>query len=159
LLDPQRVDEVRKPQSAQFAVLVDTSRSMGVQDVPGGRLASATSWIHQQLIPAWPAGVARSVYGFSGALESLATLDAASPTGGVTALAGALQHLLAAPSEQTLAGVILCSDGNDSADGDVPAIAKEFRRKGIPIHTTSFGTTREPHDIAIENVQVKRAVP
>jgi len=159
LLDPQRVEEIRRPQSAHIAVLVDTSRSMGIKDVPEGRLGSARTWLEEQLIRAWPAGVGRSFYAFSESLESLPKLDTASPTGGVTALAGALQHLLAAPSEQPLAGVILCSDGNDSANGDALAVAKLFRRKGIPIHTATFGTTQEPRDIAIENVQVKRAVP
>src|ERR1043166_200343 len=96
LLDPQRVEEIRKTQSAHIAVLVDTSRSMGIKDVPEGRLGSARTWLEEQLMRAWPAGVGRSFYAFSESLESLPKLDTASPTGGVTALAGALQHLLAA---------------------------------------------------------------
>src|SRR5439155_19934519 len=86
-------------------------------------------------------------------------IDSTSPTVGVTALAAALQQLLAAPAEPPLAGVILCSDGIDTANGDVLAVAKSYRRKGIPIYTATFGTAEEPKDIVLENVQVKRAVP
>ena len=159
LLDPQRVEELRRPQTAQMAVLLDTSRSMGTQDVLENRLGAAKSWLYQQLLPAWPANVGRSFYAFNQSLEPLPQIDTASPTGGVTALASALQQLLALPGEQPLIGVVLCSDGNETANGDVLALAKLCRRKGIPIHTATFGTTREPRDIVLENVQVKRAVP
>ena len=45
LLDPQRVEEIRQQQTAQVAVLVDTSRSMSLKDVPEGRLGSARTWL------------------------------------------------------------------------------------------------------------------
>src|SRR6185436_2652419 len=44
-LDPQRVDEKRHQPKARLAVLVDTSRSMSLKDVPQGRLAQGTSWL------------------------------------------------------------------------------------------------------------------
>ncbi len=159
LLDPQRVEETRHSQTSQVALLVDNSRSMSIKDVPEGRLGSAKNWLRQQLLPVWPANVTRSSYTFGQSLESIPQIDNASPTGGVTALAGALQHLLALPGEQPLAGVILCSDGNENANGDALAVARLFRRKGIPIYTATFGSTEEPRDIVVENVQVKPAVP
>ncbi len=159
LLDPQRVEEILHQQSSQVAVLLDTSRSMGLQDVKGGRLRAAQSWLNQQLLLVWPASVTRPLFTFNQSLEPLAQIDKASPTGGVTALAGALQRLLALPGDEPLGGVILCSDGNENANGDALALAKLFHRKGIPIHTATFGTTEEPRDIVMENVQVKRAVP
>src|SRR5436309_2422337 len=45
LLDPEQVQEVRRQQTAQVAVLVDSSRSMGVKDVPQGRLGAAKTWL------------------------------------------------------------------------------------------------------------------
>jgi uncharacterized membrane protein len=159
LLDPQRVEELRRKQAAPVAVLLDTSRSMSIPDVPEGRFGAARTWMQQELWPAWPAAVARSCYSFGQSLEPLPNFDTASPTGGVTALAAALEHLLAVPREEPLAGVVLCSDGIDTALGDAAAMAKVYRRKGIPIHTATFGTRREPQDIVLENVQVKRAVP
>ena len=159
LLDPQRVEEIRRQQTTQVAILVDTSHSMSLKDVPDGRLGAARSWLGHQLLPACPANVTRSIYTFSQSLEPLLQLDTASPTGGVTALGSALQQLLALPGDQPLAGVIVCSDGIENASGDVLSVAKLYRRKGIPIHTATFGSTQEPRDIVLENVQVKRAVP
>ena len=159
LLDPHRVEETRRKPSAEVAVLLDGSRSMAIPDLPGGRLEAARTWLRQDLLPAWPAGAARSWYGFGQSLQPLANLDSASPTGAVTALASALEQLLALPREEPLAGVVLCSDGIDSAQGDAVAVARTYRRKGIPIHTATFGTRREMRDLVLENVQVKRAVP
>jgi uncharacterized membrane protein len=159
LLDPQRVEEVTRQQAAPVAVLLDCSRSMGLADVPENRLEVARSWLDKSLLPAWPAGVPRLFYTFAGSLESLPHLDTASPTGSVTALAGALEKVLAMPREEPLSGVVVCSDGIDSALGDPIAIAKLYRRNGVPIHTATFGTRQEPHDIVLQNIQVKRAVP
>ena len=151
LLDPQRVEEITRQQAAPVAVLLDASRSMGIRDVPGGRLEAARTWVDKTLLPAWPAHVPRLVYSFDGGLKSVPTLDTVSPTGSVTALAGALEQLLAAPRDEPLAGVVVCSDGIESALGDPAAIAKLYRRKGVPIHTATFGTRQEPHDIVPEN--------
>lgn len=159
LLNPQRVEEIRHPQTAQVAVLLDSSRSMGVKDGPETRLETAQRWLQQQLAPAWTPRVTRADYAFGRSLQLLPKLDSASPTGGVTALAGALESLLAASTEPPLAGVILCSDGLENAGRDPLAVAKAFRRKGIPIYTLACGATNEMRDIVLENVQVKRAVP
>jgi uncharacterized membrane protein len=67
--------------------------------------------------------------------------------------------LLAIPREDPLAGVVVCSDGIENARRDPEAVAKSYRRKGIPIHTVTIGTTNDLQDIILENVQVKRAVP
>src|SRR5438874_332659 len=77
LLDPQRVEEIRRQQTTRVAVLVDTSRSMSLKDMPDGRLGAVKSWVHQQLLPACPAGVTRSFYTFSQSLELLPQLDTA----------------------------------------------------------------------------------
>src|SRR4030095_2187135 len=45
LRDPQHVDEKRHQPKSRLAVLIDTSRSMSLQDVPHGRLAQATTWL------------------------------------------------------------------------------------------------------------------
>jgi uncharacterized membrane protein len=159
LLDPQRVEEERQAQTAQVAVLLDCSRSMGIKDEPGSRFESAQGWLRQQLEPAWAPQVKRVNFGFDGPLRPLPKLDSASPTGGVTALTDALEGLLAASGDPPLAGVILCSDGIENAGRDPLPVAKAYRRKGLPIHTLTCGTAREMQDILIENVHVKRAVP
>src|SRR5688500_8080573 len=54
LLNPQRVEEKRHQPKSRIAVLVDASRSMGINDVPGGRLTQGTRWLKEKLSPALP---------------------------------------------------------------------------------------------------------
>jgi len=159
LLDPQRVDEKRHAAKARLAVLVDTSRSMSIQDVPNGRLAQATSWLKNDFAPVVPNSIQVSYFTFDQSLKALATLDSASATGGVTTLADWLEKLLALPGDEPLLGVVLCSDGIDTSRREPEAAARLYRRKGIPLHTFAVGTTNETHDIILENVQARRAVP
>jgi len=159
LLDPQWIAPIRHQQKARVAVLLDTSRSMGIKDVPGGRLAFAKEWLQQKFSAAVPPEVAVSYYSFDQTLAPLASLDSITPTGSVTALADALEGLLSVHSDDPLTGVVLCSDGIENVTRQPEAVARLFRQKGIPIHVVCAGTTNDVRDILIENVQVKRAVP
>lgn len=159
LLDPQWVEKLQHRQKARVAVLLDTSKSMNTQDVPGGRLGAGRDWVQRQVLGRKPVNLEVSALRFDQALAPLPNLGAASPTGSVTALVGALEQLLAAPAEDPLTGVVLVSDGVETSAKPVEAVARQFRRKGIPVHTVLTGTTNEMKDVLIENVQVKRAVP
>jgi uncharacterized membrane protein len=159
LLEPQQVDEKRHQPKSRLAVLVDTSRSMGVKDVPDGRLGQAKAWLKNQFLPEAPGPVAISYYTFDQSLRASATLDSSSPTGSITALAGSLENLLIAPGDDPLLGVVLCSDGIESSPRDPEAVARLYRRRGIPLHTLALGTTNDMRDVILENVQVRRAVP
>ena len=159
LLDPHRVDETRHQPKSRLAVLVDSSRSMSIKDVPDGRLAQATIWLKNKFVPAVPGAIAVSYYTFDQSLRPLDTLDSASPTGGVTALADALESVLALPSDEPLLGVVVCSDGLENSVQDPEAAARLYRRRGVPIHALAVGTTNDMHDIVVENVQVRRVVP
>jgi uncharacterized membrane protein len=157
ILDPQWVDSTRHQQKSRVAVLVDTSRSMSIKDVPKDRLETAKSWLQDRLSPVTPSDVEVSYFTFNNALAPLPSLSTASPTGGVTALGNALETLLGVPADEPLAGVVVCSDGIDTTAKAPEAIARTYRRKGIPIYTLTVGTTNEMHDIVVENVRVKRA--
>ncbi len=159
LLDPQKVEPIQQRQNIRVAVLVDGSQSMSIADGSENRMALGKNWIAQKFSPEVPANVAISYATFDRALRPVSNLDSSSPTGGVTAIADALDELLAAPSDEPLAGVVLCSDGIENSQRDPEAVARLYRRKGIPIHTVTLGTTNEVRDIILENVQVKRAVP
>lgn len=167
LLDPNWVERIEHQQPTRIAVLVDTSRSMGVQDVAGTRLAAAAGWLQQEPLPAAPASAAISVFAFD---RSLVWLNSNAPprpelflnlrpVGDATGLADALENTLAATSSGPPQAVLLCSDGVETTRRDPVAVARLYRRKGIPIHTVTFGTTNEMRDLILENVQVKRAVP
>jgi len=48
LLDPEWIEAIKHQQQSRFAVLLDTSRSMGIKDIPQGRLAAAKLWLQHQ---------------------------------------------------------------------------------------------------------------
>jgi uncharacterized membrane protein len=159
ILDPQWVETIKHQPKSRLALLLDTSRSMSVRDVPRDRLSAAKDWVHKNIDQKTPAGVTVSAFNFDHSLAPLPALDSASPTGSVTAVSDALETLLAVPNQDPLTGVVLLSDGVDTTSNDPERVARLYRRKGIPIHTVTLGTTNETRDIIIENVQVKRAVP
>jgi uncharacterized membrane protein len=159
LLDPQWVEMIKHEQRSRLAVVLDTSKSMSIQDVAGPRLDAAKKWITKDLTEASPATVSLATYSFDQNLSALPALDSANPTGAVTALADSLEALLAVPNPEPLLGVVLVSDGIDNVAKFPEHAARTFRRKGIPIHTVTVGTTNEMRDVILENVQVKRAVP
>jgi uncharacterized membrane protein len=160
LLDPQWVEAIKRQPKSRVAVLLDTSRSMATKDLPdGARLDAAKHWIQHDLIAGVPAGFAVECYSFNDSLERLASIDAARTSGTNTALADALQTLLAVPGDDPLTAVVVCSDGIENQRNDPASLARIYRRKGIPIHTLTTGVTNEAQDIVLENVQVKRAAP
>ena len=159
LLDPEWIDAIKHQQKSRLAVLLDTSRSMSIKDIPEGRLAAAKRWLQNQSSTTAPADTGVDYYTFDQTLSPLPSLDRAAPTGDATGLGDALQALLAAPRDDPLAGVIVCSDGIENVRPDPETVARLYHRKGVPIHALTVGTTNDVQDIVLENVQVKRAVP
>jgi uncharacterized membrane protein len=159
LLDPEWVEPIKHQQKSRVAVLLDTSRSMSIKDLPRERLAAATEWVKQEITPAVPGNVAVNYYAFNESLAPLPSLDSARTGGDATGIADALEGLLSVPSDGPLTSVVLCSDGIENVGQNMEAVAKTYRRKGIPIHTLTSGTTNEMRDVLVDNVQVRRAVP
>src|SRR5439155_27047644 len=127
--DPQWIEPIKHQQKSRVAVLLDTSRSMSIKDVPPGRLAEGRNWLQKKFAPQVPDNVVVQYYAFNQALESLASLDTARPEGTATALADSLEALLNLSGEDPLTGVVLVSDGIESARRDPVAAARLFRRK------------------------------
>ncbi len=159
LLDPEWIDAIKHQQKSRLAVLLDTSRSMGIKDIPEGRLPAAKRWLQNEFAATAPKDVGIDYYTFNQSLASMTSLDSATANGEATGLADALQALLALPREDPLAGVVVCSDGIENLSREPESVARLYHRKGVPIHTLTVGTTNDVQDIILENVQVKRAVP
>jgi uncharacterized membrane protein len=159
LLDPEWIEAIKHHQQSRLAVLLDTSRSMGIKDVPSGRLAVAKQWLDRNFSKAPANDVNVEFYTFDQVLAQAPSLASVSARGDGSGLGDALQALLAIPSDDQLTGVVLCSDGIENVRRDPETVARLYHRKGIPIHALTVGTTNDVQDIILENVQVKRAVP
>lgn len=156
-LDPQRIKEIKHYPPSWVAVLLDTSRSMACKEGDQTRLEQARQWVHNDL--KLPVGFSPVMYGFSSNLVSLPNLDAAVANGGQTAYAQTLNDLMSETALNPPASVILLSDGSDNSLKNFEPAARAFGEKQIPINTVLLGSTNEPPDIVVENVQVKRTLP
>jgi|SRR6516225_4192301 len=91
LLDPQWIDAIKHQQKSRIAVLLDTSRSMGIKDIPQNRLAAAQGWLQNQFASAAPPDVDIDYYTFNQTLAPLNSVNSATASGDATGLADALQ--------------------------------------------------------------------
>lgn len=157
LLDPQWVEKNTRHHKARLAVLLDTSQSMGTRDVGEGRLHAGREWVRKNVSAKKPSDVEVEFFGFSDRVVR-DTNFAAAPVGKASALAAALESMLATPGDAPLTGVLLVSDGIETTTSSPEAAARRLQRRGIPVHTLVTGTTNEMRDVVLENVQVRRAV-
>ena len=153
LLDPRRVREARRIHNTQVAVLLDTSRSMGVTESGRTRIETAKAWVRDSF------GVPRdfevSLFWFDGKLEALPSLEAVTVAGDRTDIGGALEALHRVPSTEPFASVVLISDGADNVSRNLEEIATRFGREHVPLHTLCVGTSKESPAIRIESVETR----
>jgi len=157
LLDPQHVQRLLHPHKARIAIVMDASQSMATTDTAGGRLAAARAWTDKHILKDLPAGVEIVPLVFSDVLRRSTNNTPLNATGTVSAIAGALGSLLATPGDESLTGVVLLSDGIETTTQSPETVARQFRRRGIPVHTLATGTTNEMRDVVLEQLQVRRS--
>ncbi len=159
LLDPERVEEFRHYQPSCVAVMVDTSRSMGWEEQGGTRLKLAQDWLKKELKT--PPNFQVSYFGFNSnafPLSNRGDLEKVVADGNQTAYATSLENLATMTSQDAPASVVLLSDGEDNSMKSAESIARTFGERKIPVHTVVIGSSNEPPDIVVENVQVRRAL-
>jgi hypothetical protein len=66
-----------------------------------------------------------------------------------TPLLAELKRLLEAPSEFPLSGIVVLSDGRDTASGSLPAVVGAATRRKVPVFVASAGLPGEPPDNAL----------
>ena len=134
-----------------FAVLVDQSKSMTIQDRSGDR--------KKQLLKALDTPALKTVsstsdvlFGtFDTKLRLLQTIsrDSLPFTGDGTDIGGALKQLKSLMAERNLQGVLLLTDGTVTAG---PSPLYEAEELGIPVFAVGIGDSSEPHDVLVRRV-------
>lgn len=156
LMQPSLTLSSLVPQESLVAVLLDNSRSMGIQEEGSPRGAPVVGlvedgadfrtalernfrvrWSHFERAPSVPGDPARLDW-----------------SGEQTNLAAALQSVLADSRSLPFAGVVLVTDGSDNSFRDVAAVVREFAARGIPIHTVGVGPERIGRDVEIISVSL-----
>ena len=146
----------------QVAILVDTSASMGVEDISAegdnpsakmGRLSAASELLSGER------GLLRrlenkghvELYSFSDGLVSIPSLEDAQliPGGGATDIAGAIKDISQGKSLSTPSAIIVLSDGVHNSGSDPLEMAKLI---DLPIYTIGLGRSQTPKDLSIDGL-------
>lgn len=174
-LQPQWRAETKIVQPSRVAVLVDTSQSMGLADSAGDRrrIDFAADFLEASpLLGELQTKQEVDLYSFDQELRPLALPEsprspgAAANTppgdeesavlalqGATTQLGDALRDALVRESNETLAGVIVLSDGQSNAGATVDAAAALAAERGVRVFTLGFGATERPRGVRIVAVE------
>ncbi len=153
------IESLRADQNL-VAVLLDTSRSMGLAEEEQTRLEKATAALGSGLIEEIQKKFQVRLYGFAGQLERLESVETVAAEGNSSRIGQAVASVLRESAALPLGAVIIFTDGSDnSGNFDRRAVA-EIRRRNVPVHTVGIGRTQIPGDIELADVSVSpRALP
>ncbi len=138
---------------AVVAILVDTSRSMGIHDMGGSRIDAARRIVTDRLVPGLEDRFRIETLGFGESLEPK-PVDQLSATARRSDLRAALEALRERYRGQVLAGVVLLSDG-----GDTSAAAEHTAAEtGVAVFPIGLGAANVPGDQEVLSVTAAEAV-
>ena len=148
---------------SRLVVLVDTSKSMSIEDQADGAMSRMAA-VSERLLGAGGGLLAKlaenfqlDLYRLGPDAEHVESLADATPDGDRTDITAALRTIARDTQEQPAAAVVLVSDGADNGPRAIDTLAADFKRRGTPIHTIGIGG--EPlGDVTIQKVSVRRKV-
>jgi uncharacterized membrane protein len=150
LLRPVIVEPSARISNAVVAILVDASRSMRLTDAEGAsRFDAAKRLVRERLMPVLDPSFTVEVLAMRDDL-SAQPLDRVTPDAGASDLRRALTAVGERYRGQQLAGIVLVSDGAETAsDASAPPAAG-----GPPVFTLGVGAPRAPRDREVLSVAV-----
>ncbi len=134
-------------------VLIDVSRSMAIEDADGQRrIDRARQLLESQILPALAGGFRAEVLAFGAGLApaTAQSLTASAPRSDLT---GALRETAERFRGQTVAGIVLLSDGGDTSAADNRA-----GDAGAPVFPIGIGTLTVGRDREVLSVTAAEAV-
>jgi uncharacterized membrane protein len=140
--------------NAVVAILVDTSRSMSIEDAAGGdrRIERARRIVVDRLLPAIGSQFHVEVLGFGEGVAPVAP-DALSATARKSDVAGALAGVRDRYRGRAVAGVILVSDG-----GDTSGAGERVAEDGPPVYAIGVGSPEAGRDREILGVTAAETI-
>lgn len=134
-------------------ILVDTSRSMSIQDAGGRRLDAARRLIESELVPALGGEFQLDVLAFGEGVAERQPEELAA-TGRRSDLAGALDEIRERYRGRAVPGVILLSDGGDTS-GRAGAPGEPI---GVPVYALAVGNAEGSPDREVTSITAAEAV-
>lgn len=183
LADPYPDDSVARGAAERLGLKTAT----GEADIAALRKLSRFELAQRVLGDAWSElreGREVSVYGFAGKLElapeevvqdfqpdgdsahdkrqarkpDLLPTNALTPTGQNTSVGDAINDALALHRGQTLAGILLVSDGQSNSGLDARAAAAAAGKSGVPIVSLAAGTAEGPRNVRLAGIEASPVV-
>ncbi len=158
LLQPALKTEQLKPGENTIALVVDKSESMAYGDSTS-RFDRAIAALGD-VMSGDTTGVTAQRYTLSGSESRTESFADETPDGAVTSIANSLVGIIDGARAQSLAAVILASDGIDTTGGLSAEELAEIAAFGVPVHTIGIGRDRVPEDLELAQVIApQRALP
>jgi uncharacterized membrane protein len=143
-----------RPQQNVIAVMVDTSKSMGLKESADTRLDKVQAALAGGMLDQIRGKFQVRLYGFSSQADRIEDPKQLTSTGAATRLGESLASVLQQTSTLPLGAVVVFTDGSDNLGSLDRGLMAELRQKKIPIHTVGVGRTEIPKDIEIVDVSV-----
>jgi len=154
LMRPVATTDDRAARDAVVPILVDTSRSMGIQDAAGlRRIDRARTIVTDRLLPAFKGRFRTEVLGFGDSVAAI-TPDKLAATARRTDLGAALAAVRERYRGQVIAGVVVLTDGGDTTGTTEQAAADA----GLPVYPIGVGSRTLTGDREVLSVTAAEAV-
>jgi uncharacterized membrane protein len=160
LLAPVIVEKKDVTPISHLSILVDTSRSMQLEDNYDGKSdTSRMSQVNQLLYDESSNFLATlgndynvHLYHFDSVLhQGATTVENFEPKGSLTDIASAIREAAHAWRGQPNAGIVLITDGAHNAS---KLLVEDIVALNVPVYTVGVGSPQPPKDIQIQNVDV-----
>lgn len=143
-----------------IAVIVDTSRSMGIDDENSTRLQSAKKVLDSGLLDELKKKFTVVLYEAGPELRRVESLRELQPVQSSTRLGPVLKQMAGEAGTLPIGGVVLLSDGADNSGGVDKTALQALRAVRMPVYTVGFGREEMQRDIELGDVQMpQRAIP
>jgi uncharacterized membrane protein len=142
-----------KPQQNIVAVVVDDSKSMGLNEDGSTRRDKVLKALQGGLLDDLAKKFQVRLFRFSGGLERIEKLDVIKSEGNATRVGDNLAQVAAESATLPIGAIVLFSDGADNTGGVDLETVNALRRQRIPVHTVGVGRETFAKDVEVTDVQ------
>jgi uncharacterized membrane protein len=147
-----------------IAVVVDDSRSMGIEDSGGkSREAAAIAALDGGLLAGLRKRFQTRIYRVGNQLSIVNATGDISSTDPATHISEGLKQLVTDTADLPVGAILLMSDGGENTAGiggsgiSVDAL-QALKNRRLPVHTVGFGIEEPAHDVELEDVSMAASV-
>ncbi len=161
LMRPALVVSSVIPKANYVAVVADDSRSMQLLDEAGQTRNQAIKTLlntQGQFAKGLEEKFKTNFFRFASETTKLTDQNQLTAEGISTDIAGSLQQAVKDSSGNSLAAVVLVSDGGANTPRDIAASLRELRAKNLPVYTIGVGSTEQFKDAEMVRVNTPRRV-